>query len=298
MSATNTLRIGSHPMNFSLFILRRRNLLEPLAKARGWQVEWLDYPEGRHSGDFLARGEVDWVGTGSTPPIYTQAQGAGLVYVAASASRRTASALLVKVQSAVVSIDQLKGARIASTVGSYTDHFLAKALCDHHLAYRDVAVVDLPGRAGEQALQRGEVDAWAALEPLLSENLAKGGVRTLGEVGDFIPNRSLFWARQDWVEQAPDQAKLVYAALAENDLWIAAHIDEAARIMADAHDSAVDLQGWEKTLSQRHWGIQPADALIVAEQQAQADLLFEVGLLAAPLGNITGIDLVNAGANL
>lgn len=296
MSAQNTLRIGSHPMNFSLFILRRRNALEPLAQERGWRVEWLDYPEGRHSGDFIASGEVDWVGTGSTPPIYSQVQGIGLTYVGASASRRTASALLVSAQSPLVSIDQLKGTRVASTVGSYTDHFLAKALHDHRLTYRDVEVLDRPGRSGENALQSGEVQAWVALEPLLSEALARGGVRTLGEVGDFIPNRSLFWARRAWVEQAPEQAKLVYAALAENDQWIADHIDEAAQIIAKAHDSEVDVQGWVTTLSQRQWGIEPANAQIVAEQKAQADLLYEAGLLSAPLETITGIDLSPSGA--
>lgn len=296
MSTHTTLRIGSHPMNFSLFILRRRNVLEPLAQARGWQVEWLDYKEGRHSGDFIASGEVDWVGTGSTPPIYSQAQGIGLTYVGASASRRTASALLVSARSSIVSIDQLKGARIASTAGSYTDHFIAKALHDNQLSYQDVEVLDRPGRSGEKALQSGDVEAWAALEPLLSETLARGGVRTLGEVGDFIPNRSLFWARKDWVEQAPEQAKLVYAALAENDQWIADHLEEAAQLIAEAHDSEVDVQGWVAALSQRQWGIEPASAQIIAEQQAQADLLYEVGLLSVPLKTITGIDLSPAGA--
>lgn len=296
MGAHTTLRIGSHPMNFSLFILRRRNVLEPLAQARGWQVEWLDYPEGRHSGDFIARGELDWVGTGSTPPIYSQAKGADLMYVGASASRRTASAVLVSSHSPISSIDQLKGARIASTAGSYTDHFIAKALHDNQLTYQDVEVLDRPGRLGEEALQSGEVEAWAALEPLLSETLARGGVRTLGEVGDFIPNRSLFWARKQWVEQAPEQAKLVYAALAENDNWIANHIEQAAQIIASAHDSGVDVQGWVTSLSQRQWGIEPASPQIIAEQQAQADLLYEVGLLSRPLNTIEGVDLSTNGA--
>lgn len=296
MSRSRTLRIGSHPMNFSLFILRHRGVLEPLAQAQGWQVEWLDYPEGRHSGEYLARAEADWVGTGSTPPLYSQAEGVALTYVGASASRRTGSAVLVRADSALHSIEQLKGKRIASTVGSYTDHFLAQALHDHQLHYHEVQVLDLPGRDGERALHRGEVDAWAALEPLLSEQLATGTVRVLGEVGDYIPNRSLFWARRDWVEHAPEQAKLVYAALAANDQWIAAHIAQAAQIMASAHPSGVDDAGWSTTLSQRPWGIEPANATIVNEQQSQARLLYAVGLLATALTGITGIDLSATGA--
>ncbi|WP_455922696.1 ABC transporter substrate-binding protein [Pseudomonas putida] len=297
MTAATTLRIGSHPMNFSLFILRRRNVLEPLAQARGWQVQWLDYAEGRHSGDYLARNELDWVGTGSTPPLYSQANGVDLAYVAASASRATGSALLVRHDSDLHSLAQLEDARIAATAGSYTDHFIAQALHDNQLSYRDVQVLDLPGRAGEQALVEGQVDAWAALEPLLSQRLAAGDVRVLGAVGDFIPNRSLYWARREWLRQAPEQARLVYAALADNDRWIAEHLQQAAQIMADAHDSAVDAAGWATTLAQRPWGIQPADSTIVGEQQRQARLLYDVGLLAAPLDGITGIDLSSPGAH-
>jgi len=291
MTAATILRIGSHPMNFSLFILRRRKVLEPLAEARGWQVQWLDYSEGRDSGRYLARNEMDWVGTGSTPPLYSQANGVALVYVAASASRQTGSALLVRRDSELHSLKQLKGTRIAATAGSYTDHFIAQALHEHQLAYHDVEVLDLPGRAGEQALLDGRVDAWAALEPLLSQRLAAGDVRVLGEVGDFIPNRSLYWARQQWVQDAPQQARLVYAALADNDRWIAEHLRDAAQIMADGHDSAVDIDGWVTALSQRPWGILPADASLVAEQQRQAQLLYEVGLLTEALDDLTGIDL-------
>lgn len=296
--SNNVIRVGSHPMNFSLFILRRRNLLEGLAQAQGWQVQWVDYPEGRHSSGLLAENLVDWVGTGSTPPLYSQAQGVGVTYVAASASRPVGCALLVAHDSVIQSIEQLKGASIASTVGSYTDHFLARLLLDHGLSLQDVKVLDLPGRSGQSALLEGQVQAWAALEPLLGEQLASGRVRCLAQVGEVIPNRSVYWARSQWVERAPQQARLVFTALQNNDRWIAANIDEAAQIMARYHDSGVDAVGWARSLSSRDWGIEPAGEQVLTEQQEQARVLHAAGLLSRSLDPVQGIDLSHSRGNV
>lgn len=289
--SNNVIRVGSHPMNFSLFILRRRNLLEGLAQVHGWQVQWLDYPEGRQSSELLADNLVDWVGTGSTPPIYSQAHGVGVSYVAASASRPVGSALLVARDSGISNIEQLKSARVAATVGSYTDHFLARLLLDHGLSFQDIDMLDLPGRSGQEALAQGRVQAWAALEPLLGEQLAGGQVRCLAQVGEVIANRSLYWARSEWIERTPQQARLVYTALQDNDRWIAANIEGAAHILARHHDSGVDAAGWARSLASRDWGIEPAGPQVLAEQQEQARVLHAAGLLSAPLGNVQGIDL-------
>lgn len=291
MSRAQTLRIGSHPMNLSLFILRQRRHLEALAEARGWAVHWLDYAEGRDSGRLLQQDQVDWVGTGSTPPLYSRAAGVDLVYVGASASRQTSSALLVLADSPLQRIDQLRGSRIASTVGSYTDHFLAQALHSHHLDYQAVEVLDLPGREGQHALLAGRVQAWAALDPLLSEQLQTGQVRALGQAGDFIPNRSLFWANRSWVEREPQQAQLVFQALAENDRWIAGHIEQAAELLAGSHPQQVAASTWAASLRQRPWGIEPARQPILDEQDQQARLLFSAGLLNNALPPSLGRDL-------
>jgi len=40
------IRVDSHPVNFSLLILRRREVLEPIAALHGWDVEWVDYSRG------------------------------------------------------------------------------------------------------------------------------------------------------------------------------------------------------------------------------------------------------------
>ncbi|MDR6679202.1 ABC transporter substrate-binding protein [Pseudomonas oryzihabitans] len=279
-----TIRIGSHPANLSLFILRRRQVLEALAAERDWQVQWLDYPEGRDSGEYLHREQVDFVGTGSTPPLHSQAAGVDLTYVAASASRTQGSALLVRADSELQRIDQLRGRRVAATLGSFTDHFIAAALDRHGLGYADLQLLDLARRAGERALLEGRVDAWVALDPWLTERLAAGDVRVLGEVGDYIPNRSLFWARRAWAERRPEQMRLVYRALVENDAWVATHLEEAATLLASASDAGVTVADWRQILQRRPWGIVPADGLVLEEQNRQAELLLRVGALA-PLGS-------------
>ncbi|GLO16129.1 sulfonate ABC transporter substrate-binding protein [Pseudomonas putida] len=291
------IRVGSHPMNFSLFILRRREVLEPIAALHGWDVEWVDYTEGRDSARLLADGKVDWVGTGSTPPIYAQNAGLDVAYVGATSSRPQGSALLVKNDSVINEAKQLKGIRVASTSGSYTDHFLATVLLGAGLSLKDIQSVDLPGRRGQAALLANEVDVWAALDPLLTEQLKQGDVRSIAEVGSFIPNRSMYWARQRWLANSTDQAATIFKVLQANDEWIASHVDEAAAIIARDHEAGIADREWATVLSKRSWEILPANSSILKEQYSQARTLFEAGWLSRNPDQPVGVDLISGGGH-
>ena len=48
------IRIGSHPSNLSLFILRHRGVIERATAQQNWSVNWIDYTQGARSGDWLA----------------------------------------------------------------------------------------------------------------------------------------------------------------------------------------------------------------------------------------------------
>lgn len=278
-----TLRVGSHPNNLSLFILRRRGTLEALAATRGIAVQWTDYLAGGDSIDYLARNQLDVVGTGSTPPIHARAQGIEIDYLASSASRDANCALLVKRHSAITLPAQLRHVRIACMKGSFTDHFIARLINIHRLDASSIELVDLSGRDADAALTSGRVDAWAAIDPFLSAQLAQDDARVLATVGELIPNRSLFWARKDWVTAYPDRVALVQQALQENDLWIASHVAQAAEIMYKNMADPVSKPHLIKAIAARPWGISVADEVLLKEQQIQAADLFKAGFLPTPL---------------
>ncbi|RPD94011.1 aliphatic sulfonate ABC transporter substrate-binding protein [Candidatus Pantoea deserta] len=274
------IRIGSHPSNLSLFILRHRGVLENLAAERGWRIAWTDYTQGARSGEWLARGQLDVVGTGSTPPVNAQAGGLDVAYLASSPPRDASCALLTKRGRALPS---LKGLRLSAMIGSFTDHFLARLLHKQQLRRSDVELVDIQGEAALEALLAEEIDGWLAIDPWLTRARSHAAITQLASVGDEIVNRSLFWTRADWLEQHPHAADWVVEQLQHNDRWIESHPQLAAQLLTQHIADKVTVEEWQTALRARPWGIAAADESLIAEQQQQADDLYAAGFIPAAI---------------
>lgn len=277
-----TLRIGSHPNNLSLFVLRHRGVLETALASFGG-VTWTDYLHGGDSENYLKEQRLDVVGTGSTPPVLAQGNGLDVAYLAASPDRTANCALLAMKDSPRKSAGDIGGARIACMKGSFTDHFLARLLLQNGLNLDDISLVDLNGSDAARALREGRVDLWAAIDPWLTAAQDAKKVRSLAQVGELIRNRSLFWCRDSWLRQSAQQAEVLLAVLAENDRWIAAHSQQAAELIHQHHSGSLSVTSWLSTLRARPWGIQRVTPQLLAEQQQQADDLLAAGFITQPL---------------
>lgn len=272
------LRIGIHPNNLHLFLASRWD-----GAFDGLDATLVPYPEGRDSVRLLLDGQIDLCGTGSTPPILAQAKGAGVQYVAASAPRPANGGIVTAPGSAVRSMADLAGRRVALLDGSFHTYLLAKALEPAGLTLRDVNRVELAPAASLAALRAGTVDAWVAMAPLLDQSIATGRARLIAPCGDTIPNRSVFWTlRQRGLP--PETLDGFTAALSRLGLAITADPARAAALMADARATEADLAAWRTAIEGRDWSITAATAGILAEQQAEADTLVRHGdLIQRPI---------------
>ncbi len=63
----------------------------------------------------------------------------------------------------------LKGKRVAVTPGTEPYAFLLQALASANLAPSDITIVPLQHPLGRAALDRGDVDAWAGLDPFMAQ---------------------------------------------------------------------------------------------------------------------------------
>ncbi|GAA4043483.1 ABC transporter substrate-binding protein [Nonomuraea soli] len=278
-----TVRVGYFPHNNSLWVLRHRGILEKSLPS----VEWVDFrslPAGERPspqeglptahGDHLFDGGYDFIGTGSTPPVTAQGQGHDVVYVAVSGSRHENGRLVVRADSPVRSVADLKGRRVALGHGSWQTTLLLFALDDAGLSWKDIEPVDA-GVNAAQLLIDGEVDAWVGSYPSL------GGIeeqtRTLVETDGLFSHRSLWFTRRDFAEKHFEELSAIVAALKESDSWITGNYREAAELFAA--DDGGDVERWEHALRHRPFGLEPVTDEFVAEQQRAADLFHAAGLI-------------------
>jgi len=81
-TSTRTLRIG-YQKGGSLPILKGNGALE--SRLKDVKVEWIEFAAGPPLLESLNAGSIDLGSTGQTPPIFAQAAGTPLVYVASVA---------------------------------------------------------------------------------------------------------------------------------------------------------------------------------------------------------------------
>lgn len=77
------------------------------------KVTWNEFPAGPQILEALAVGSLDVGVTGDTPPVYAQAAGKPLYYIAYEAAKPLASAILIPKNSQLKQLKDLKGKRIA-----------------------------------------------------------------------------------------------------------------------------------------------------------------------------------------
>jgi sulfonate transport system substrate-binding protein len=227
-------------------------------------------------GDHLFDGGYDFIGTGSTPPVTAQAKGHDIVYVAISGPRYENGRLVVRPESGITEIADLKGKRVALGHGSWQTTLLLLALEKAGLGWQDIVPVDTYGNAASQFLS-GEVDAWVGSYPYLTEVEKQVEVRTVVATEGLFTHRSLwFTSRQFATERAADLAAIT-AALQEGDRWIEGHPAEAAKLFTA--EDGLDEAAWEHALRTRPWGLRPVTEDFVTEQQHAADLFRANGLI-------------------
>ena len=105
-----TLRIGYQKYG-TLVLLKVKGSLEKRLAEQGIEVQWTEFPGGPQLLEGLNVGSIDFGTTGEAPPIFAQAAGADLLYVAHEPPAPTSEAILVPKDSALKSVSELKGRR-------------------------------------------------------------------------------------------------------------------------------------------------------------------------------------------
>jgi len=111
----------------SLIILKGTGELEKRFKTHGVTVNWAEFQFGPPLLEAINAGKVDIGNVGETPPIFAQAAtGSSIVYVANEPASPKGEGLLVKNDSPVKSITDLKGKKVAVAKGSNSHYFLPR----------------------------------------------------------------------------------------------------------------------------------------------------------------------------
>jgi hypothetical protein len=126
--------------------------------------------------EFLNAGSIDFGSTAGSAALVAKINGNPIksVYVY---SRPEWTALVTGKDSKITKVADLKGKRVAVTRGTDPHIFLVRALLDAGLTDKDITPVLLQHADGKAALIRGDVDAWAGLDPMMAQAEVEDGAK-------------------------------------------------------------------------------------------------------------------------
>ena len=275
-----TLRIGYQKYG-TLVLLKAKGTLEKRLAEQGVEVSWTEFPGGPQLLEGLNVGSVDFGVTGETPPVFAQAAGADLLYVAYEPPAPSSEAILVPKGSSLRSVAELKGKKVVLNKGSNVHYLLVRALEDAGLKYSDITPIYLPPADARAAFERGSVDAWVIWDPFLAAAENQLQARSLRNGQGLVDNHQFYLATKPYAEQHPQVLNTlieeVRAVGEDSKADPAAVTEQVAPLLGlskDITSVAVKRQGY---------GAQPLTPAVVAAQQKIADSFYQLKLIPKPL---------------
>ncbi len=275
--APKEFRIGYQKGSAILVVAKQQQVFEKRLKALGIEnVRWVEFQFGPPLLEALGAGAVDIGVVGDTPPIFAQAAGANLVYVASAPA--SASAILVPKASSIQAVADLKGKKVAIAKGSSSHNLTVQALAKHGLSFTDIEPVYLSPADAVAAFATGRVDAWTIWDPYFAIAESKHDARAIAtSEEEGLGSNSFYLANKDFAQQHPDVLKAALEEVASVSRWAAQNRDRLAEISAEV--TGVDLAS--QTVASKRYvvDIQPISDGVVASQQKIADTFLALGLI-------------------
>jgi sulfonate transport system substrate-binding protein len=275
-TAPKELRIGFQKYG-TLTILKARGDLDKRLAAQGITVKWTEFPAGPVLLEGLNVGSIDFGTVGEAPPIFAQAAGADLVYVANQPPAPAGEAIILPKGSTIKSVAELKGKKVALNKGSNVHYLLVKALERAGVKYSDMQMVFLPPADARAAFERGSVDAWVIWDPFLAAAEKQLGARVLADGKGLVSNHQFYLAARPYAEKHPQVIQAAIEELAKLDRWAATNARAVAELLAP--QIGLDPAITEVAANRFAYGIVPITPQVAAEQQKIADSFHELRLI-------------------
>jgi len=229
-------------------VLKEKGLLEKEFARDGISIRWVQTLGSNKALEFLNAGSIDLGSTAGAAALVAKINGNPIksIYVY---SRPEWTALVTRKDTGINQIADLKGKRVAVTRGTDPHIFLVRALQSVGLTEKDITPVLLQHPDGKTALIRGDVQAWAGLDPMMAQAEVEDGARLF-----FRKPEANTWGilnvREEFLKDHPGLVRRVLAVYEEARKYSLADYNEVKRVFIAATklpEAVVDKQLKERT---------------------------------------------------
>jgi sulfonate transport system substrate-binding protein len=258
--------------------------LEKRLEPRGISVSWNEFSSGPPLLEALGAAAIDFGSTGDIPPLFAQSAGGDLLYVASSKGSIDGSAILVKKDSPIQSLADLKGKKIAYKRGSSAHNLTVKALRTVGLTLNDIETVDLGPPDAAPAFANNQIDAWTIWDPYYAIAAQAADSRVLVTTEGIVDSWGYYLANGGFTKANPDVILDVIDELGKVGAAAQANLDATVGEISKITGVPPDIQKIALTRKGADLG---AIAVLtpdnLAYQQALADEFFDLKIIPKKL---------------
>jgi sulfonate transport system substrate-binding protein len=230
-------------------VLKDKGFLEKEFAKDGIKVVWVKTVSSSNALQFLNADSINFGSTAGSAALVAKINGNPIksVYVY---SRPEWTALVTTKDSKINKVEDLRGKKVAMVRGTDPHIFTVRALLSAGLTDKDITPVLVQQHAdGGNLLIRGDVDAWAGLDPMMAQHEIKDGARLF-----FRKPEANTWGilnvREEFAKDHPDIVRRVIASYEEARKYSLANYDELKKTfigVTNLDGAVVDKQLKERT---------------------------------------------------
>ncbi|MBV5262395.1 aliphatic sulfonate ABC transporter substrate-binding protein [Synechococcus moorigangaii CMS01] len=261
-AAARVVRLG-HQKFDPLTLIKARGGLEKRLEAFGTRVEWIEFQSGAPLVEALNVGSIDIGRTGDAPPIFAQAANAPLLYVGSGSPRAQGSGVLVRQDSPLRELAELKGKKLAFHEGSSANFLAVQVIKKAGLSWSDITPVNLSPADARAAFETGSVDAWAIWDPFYAAAEVQINARSLSTSEGLASNRDFFLATQSFVAE---NGAILWALLEETievSKWADSSPGEVVDLLSPI--TGIEPEVLDRVTRRRNYFFEPMSPDVISE---------------------------------
>jgi len=276
-SKPKEIRIDWATYNPVSLLLKDKGFLEKEFAKDGIAVRWVKTVSSSNALQFLNAGSIDFGSTAGSAALIAKINGNPIKSIY-TYSRPEWTALVVAKDSKITKVEDLKGKKVALVRGTDPHIFLVRALLGAGLTDKDITPVLVQQHAdGGTALIRGDVDAWAGLDPMMAQAEVRDGAQLFYRDAD-ANTYGILNVREEFAKSYPDLVKRALTVYETARKYAVAHPDEVEKSFIAATKLPKEIV--EKQLRER------TDLSNGAIGKAQHDTILAAGLALQQAGVI------------
>jgi sulfonate transport system substrate-binding protein len=205
-------------------LMKDKGLIEKEFAKDGITVRWVQTLGSNKALEFLNAGSIDFGSSAGSAALVAKINGNPIksIYVY---SKPEWTALVTRKDTPIKTVTDLKGKRVAVTRGTDPHIFLVRALQKFGMSEKDIVPVLLQHPDGKTALIRGDVDAWAGLDPMMAQAELQDGARLFYRDAD-ANTYGILNVREEFLKKYPEITQRVLAVYENARKYAVAHPEE------------------------------------------------------------------------